>query len=53
MPTLLELPRELRDKILSLVLSQHEEAPQDVLDPSGRAEFDDIKCNPCRSYGVM
>jgi hypothetical protein len=41
MATFLELPRELRDKILSLVLSHHEEAPQDVSDPSGRAEFDD------------
>jgi hypothetical protein len=38
----LDLPRELRDKILDLVLSHHAEAPTDVSDASGRAEFDDV-----------
>lgn len=42
MPTLLELPRELRDKILSLVLSHHTPAPQDISDTSNRAEFGDV-----------
>lgn len=42
MVTFLELPRELRDKIISLILSHHEDAPKDVSDPTGRAEFDDI-----------
>lgn len=38
MVTFLELPRELRDKIISLVLSHHEDAPKDVSDPTtGRA----------------
>jgi len=39
---LLELPRELRDKILGLVLSHHDEPPTDISDTSGRAEFNDI-----------
>jgi hypothetical protein len=43
MVTFLELPRELRDKIISLVLSHHEDAPKDVSDPTGRAELDDIR----------
>lgn len=43
MVTFLELPREIRDKVLSLVLSHHEDAPTDVSDASGRAEFDDIR----------
>jgi hypothetical protein len=54
MPTFVELPRELVAKILSLVLSTYEEAPQDVSDPSGRAEFDDLEFSSWRSsYGVM
>jgi hypothetical protein len=43
MVTFLEMPREIRDKVLSLVLSHHEDAPTDVSDASGRAEFDDIR----------
>jgi hypothetical protein len=42
MVTILELPRELRDKIITLVLSHHDDAPKDVSDPTGRADFDDI-----------
>jgi hypothetical protein len=42
MVTFLELPRELRDKIINLILSRHEDAPKYVSDPTGRAEFDDI-----------
>jgi len=45
----LELPRELRDKILALVLSHHDEAPADVSDASGRAELIDVRF---RAWGL-
>jgi hypothetical protein len=43
MPHLLTIPRELRDKILNLIISSYISEPQDISDPSNRAILDDFK----------
>jgi hypothetical protein len=43
MPTLLTIPRELRDKILSLIVSPYVPDPQDISDSSNRAILDDFQ----------
>jgi hypothetical protein len=53
MVTFLELPRELRDKILGFVLSHHEDAPTDISDESGRAELEDVNFNAWRADAIM
>lgn len=45
MPALLDLPRELRDKILSLVIDNPAPAPVDALAKSDRTELHDVKYN--------
>ncbi|KAE9377715.1 hypothetical protein N431DRAFT_434861 [Stipitochalara longipes BDJ] len=43
MPTLLTIPRELRDKIFTLIVSPYVPELQDISDPSNRATLDDYK----------
>jgi len=43
MPTLLTIPRELRDKILSLIVSSYVPEPQDISDSSNRSTLDDFQ----------
>lgn len=41
-PTLLTLPRELRDKLLSLLIACHTDAPKEADDPENREVLNDI-----------